>query len=140
MNGIENIGMELAHRIPHRIRTRSCFGIRGTDLGSSFVHKNKVYFLFGDTWRSSSSSCTNLTYDSDRDDNGINDDLDSIAYTTDTSAADGLNLIFRVQALLFLILNSVFNVPVEGFSINNIMYVYFSTDAYCNYDTLATGL
>jgi hypothetical protein len=32
-------------------RTKSRYGIRGTDLGVSFEHKNRVYFLFGDTWR-----------------------------------------------------------------------------------------
>jgi len=26
------------------------FGLEATDLGSSFEHKDKLYFLFGDTW------------------------------------------------------------------------------------------
>src|SRR5579862_4231859 len=34
---------------PTLSRTFSRFGIQGTDLGYSFEHQGRVYFLFGDT-------------------------------------------------------------------------------------------
>ena len=33
-----------------RSRTESRSGVIATDLGSSFIHKGKLWFLFGDTW------------------------------------------------------------------------------------------
>ena len=62
-------------------RTESRFGIRGCDLGSSFEHRNRVYFLFGDTWRVNQTPAER--------------DLDSIAFCTDTDPSTGLNLIFN---------------------------------------------
>jgi hypothetical protein len=38
-----------ASKIPTLSQTGKRFGIEGTDLGSSFEHKGKLYFLFGDT-------------------------------------------------------------------------------------------
>ena len=51
-------------------RTESRYGIHGSDLGSSFEHKNRVYFLFGDSVRFDGSEWA------------IN--FDSIAFCTDT--------------------------------------------------------
>src|SRR5580658_5559382 len=34
---------------PTLSRTETRYGIRGTDLGNSFEHEGRVYFLFGDT-------------------------------------------------------------------------------------------
>jgi hypothetical protein len=61
-------------------RTESTFGIIGTDLGVSFAHQHRLYFLFGDTWRVGHSI--------------PNDDLDAIAFCTDTNPDDGLKLTF----------------------------------------------
>ncbi|HYZ37660.1 MAG TPA: hypothetical protein VE673_13210, partial [Pseudonocardiaceae bacterium] len=61
-------------------RTESRFGIIGTDLGSSFTHQGRLYFLFGDTWRVGHGT--------------PNDDLDSIAFSTDTTADNGVTLTF----------------------------------------------
>jgi hypothetical protein len=36
---------------PTPSRTASRFGVAATDLGSSFEHKGRLFFLFGDTWR-----------------------------------------------------------------------------------------
>jgi len=36
--------------IPTLSQTGKHFGVVATDLGSSFDHKGKLYFLFGDTW------------------------------------------------------------------------------------------
>jgi hypothetical protein len=97
-------------------RTESRFGIIGTDLGSSFAHQGRLYFLFGDTWRVGHST--------------PNDDLDSIAFSTDTTADDGLTLTFLPRPPLVPgIPQGGFNVPLDGVSWNGTMYVFFSTDA-----------
>src|SRR5947208_3596444 len=46
-------------------QTGKRFGVVATDLGSSFEHKGKLYFLFGDTW-------------------GRPGDRDALAWTTST--------------------------------------------------------
>ncbi|HJT03482.1 MAG TPA: DUF4185 domain-containing protein, partial [Pseudonocardiaceae bacterium] len=97
-------------------RTQSRFGIIGTDLGSSFAHQGRLYFLFGDTWRVGHGT--------------PNDDLDSIAFSTDTTADDGLGLTFLPRPPLVPgIPQGGFNVPLDGVSWNDTMYVFFSTDA-----------
>jgi hypothetical protein len=97
-------------------RTESRYGLRGMDLGVSFMHKNRVYFLFGDTWRVNQSSAEQ--------------DLDSIAFCTDTDAAGGLSLTFYKQPPLIRqgIPQHGFEVPLDGLSMNGFMYVFFSTD------------
>jgi hypothetical protein len=96
-------------------RTESRSGIIGTDLGVSFVHRDRLYFLFGDTWRVG---------------HGIpNDDLDSIAYCTDANPDDGLELTFlRQPPSVSGITLGAFEVPLDGVSWNGSMYVFFSTD------------
>jgi Domain of unknown function (DUF4185) len=97
-------------------RTESRFGIIGTDLGSSFAHQGRLYFLFGDTWRVGHGT--------------PNDDLDSIAFSTDGTADDGLELTFLPRPPLVRgIPQGGFNVPLDGVSWNGKMYVFFSTDA-----------
>ena len=65
--------------IPAHNRTEERFELRGTDLGASFRHRQRTYFLFGDTHWTKPLQGT----------------LDSIAYTTDVSAAGGLSLEFH---------------------------------------------
>jgi hypothetical protein len=99
-------------------QTESRFGIRGTDLGASFIHKNRIYFLFGDTWRVNQS-------DDQRD-------LDSIAFTTDTVADGGISLTFNTKPPLIRQFSPEqqreFDVPLDGISVDDRMYVFFSTD------------
>ncbi|MGH3694612.1 MAG: DUF4185 domain-containing protein [Pseudonocardiaceae bacterium] len=96
-------------------RTESRFGIIGTDLGSSFAHQDRLYFLFGDTWRVGHTK--------------PNDDLDAIAFCTDKTADDGLDLTFLPRPPLVPgIPQGGFNVPLDGVSWNGGMYVFFSTD------------
>ncbi len=96
-------------------RTESRFGIIGTDLGVSFAHRDRLYFLFGDTWRVVHSI--------------PNDDFDSIAFCTDANADDGLDLTFLPQPpLVNGITQGAFEVPLDGVSWNDSMYVFFSTD------------
>ncbi len=96
-------------------RTESKFSIIGADLGVSFAHQDRLYFLFGDTWRVGHST--------------PNDDLDVIAFCTDKNADDGLELTFLPQAPLVPgIAQGAFEVPLDGVSWNGSMYVFFSTD------------
>jgi hypothetical protein len=99
-----------------RNRTESRFGIIGTDLGSSFTHLGRIYFLFGDTWRVGHST--------------PNDDLDSIAFSSDKTADGGIGLTFLPRPPLVPgIPQGGFNVPLDGVSWGGNMYVFFSTDA-----------
>ena len=96
-------------------RTESRFGIIGTDLGASFAHRDRLYFLFGDTWRVGHSV--------------PNDDLDSIAFCTDKAADVGLRLTFLSRPPVVAgIAQDGFNVPLDGVSFNGSMYIFFSTD------------
>jgi hypothetical protein len=89
--------------------------IRGTDLGASFEHKNRLYFLFGDTWRVGDTEKTHRN-------------LDAIAYTTDTTVNGGIHLVFNEAApLLPYVRQGAYEVPLDGFSLNGRMFVFFST-------------
>jgi hypothetical protein len=96
-------------------RTQSRFGVRGCDLGSSFMHKNRVFFLFGDTER-----------------DGWPDSYDAVAFCTDTDPTWGLSLTFYKQPPLLppYIPQGGFDVPLDGVSWGGSMYVFFSTDSY----------
>lgn len=98
-------------------RTESAYQIRGTDLGVSFPHRGRTYFLFGDTWRvNQPAEWTNL---------------DLVAYTNDTVPQNGLDLsFFYVPPRIFpAIPQDGFNVPLDGVSLGDSMLVFFSTDA-----------
>ena len=99
-------------------QTETQFRVRGTDLGSSFVHKEQTFFLFGDTWRVGQRP--------------EDQDLDSIAFTTDTNPDHGLGLRFLDRPPLIHppVPQNGFNVPLDGVSVNQSMFVFFSTDAH----------
>ena len=104
------------HRqVPTTNQTNSRYQLLGTDLGSSFEHKGKTYFLFGDTVGPPGG--------------------DAIAYTTDTNPDDGLDLIFLTDAAgaykpisIPGINQGSFEVPAAGISVKGKMYVYHTTD------------
>ena len=56
-------------------RTETRFGLAGTDLGASFEHAGRLWFLFGDTWPDAESG-------------------DSVAWTTDRTPEPGIRLHF----------------------------------------------
>lgn len=98
--------------------TESRFGVRGTDLGFSFDHQGKTFFLFGDTEGRPKFA-----------------GADSIAFSTDTFPDQCLNLNFVAdQDGAFLsphvpgVSLGYFEVPSSGFSANGKMYVFFMTD------------
>jgi len=118
-------------------QTASRFGVRGTDLGSSFEHKGLIYFLFGDTWPTFFFDPFDLR--------PINSD--SIAWIpanadpeqseqmrlTFITADDGKYLPPAVKISenpnKYIDLKD-YEVPLNGFSANGEMYVFFSTDHY----------
>ncbi len=100
--------------VPTRNRTFEKYQLPSTDLGVPFLHKGKTYLCFGDVWI----------------ENG-----DPLGFTTDTIAADGINLEFVTKpdgAYKKLEIPGVsmegMEVPVEGVSWNGNMYLYCATD------------
>jgi hypothetical protein len=123
----------------NRTETNNNLRLRGTDLGASFEHNGRIYFLFGDTHPSDRPFDPSRRYNPNepRPFNG-----DSIAWTTDTDPEQCLHLNFlrapdrgylspKVRVLsfppTFLSLGG-FEVPTGGFSANGRMYVFFTTD------------
>jgi hypothetical protein len=95
--------------------TNRRYGVIATDLGSSFEHKGRLYFLFGDTW-------------------GRPGDRDAIAWT-DASDPEKIVLEFhRAKDDRWLpprvpgISQGAFEIPSGGISIADSMYVVFTTD------------
>jgi hypothetical protein len=91
---------------PTLSRTESRFGVVGCDLGQSFEHEGRAYFLFGDT----------------NTDNRIRKDpssaLDSIGFTSDTDAGNGIKLDFnRSYPHVDGINQGGFCVPTDGLSV-----------------------
>jgi uncharacterized protein DUF4185 len=103
-------------------RTESRFGLVGTDLGSSFEHDGRLWFLFGDTWPDEEGG-------------------DSVAWTTDRFPEPGVRLHFASSGGRFTcprvstadgrrVSSRFFEVPTAGFSANGHMYVVRTTDHY----------
>ncbi len=115
--------------MPTLSRTFTRFGLAGTDLGASFVHNGKLWFLFGDSAPSGGTFPNPLCGD-------------AIGFTTQTAASDAEQL-----ALSFVATDAgfespsvsgvdlgCFNVPLAGVSGprgadgGSAMYVWFSTN------------
>jgi Domain of unknown function (DUF4185) len=103
--------------------TESRFGLFGTDLGSSFEHGGRLWFLFGDTWPVSHPT----------------DNTDSVASTADTQPEPGIHFEFvndgsryRSPRLIgadgMPLSVGAFEVPIAGFSSGGQMYIFYSTD------------
>lgn len=110
-------------------KTLDLYGIRGTDLGASFRHRGRIYFLFGDThWREDLSDT-------------LPGNLDCIAYTELMTVVKGgtpslplkvgLPLKFHRSHLKIVGLEdrqANYDVPLDGFSFEGEMFVFFTTD------------
>jgi hypothetical protein len=96
--------------------TETRYGIRGTDLGNSFEHNGRVYFLFGDTV------------------GRLDRALDTIATTDVTDPEQGVRLDFLMAGRDYLTIQpagismGAFEVPVAGISLGGQTYVAVSTD------------
>jgi hypothetical protein len=103
------------HR-PTLSRTLTRYGIEGTDLGNSFEHAGRVYFLFGDTM------------------GRLRRALDTIATTDATDPETGVRLDFLKSGSDYLTIQppgismGAFEVPVAGISLGGQVYVAVSTN------------
>jgi len=119
-------------------QTESRFGLVGNDLGSSFEHDGKLFFLFGDSVPTKAfNGKPNLGNEPPRNP----DDNDAIAFTTDTDINQCLKLNFITNSIGAyknpVVLNAQnqpaitlrsFEVPIAGISDGSKMYVIFATD------------
>ncbi|HSQ58262.1 MAG TPA: DUF4185 domain-containing protein [Gemmata sp.] len=100
---------------PTLSRTSTRFGVTATDLGGSFEHKGKLYFLFGDTW-------------------GRPGDRDVLAWTTSTDPEKITLSFHKDQDGKWLpltvpdIKQGAFEVPSGGISIDGTIFVAHTTD------------
>jgi hypothetical protein len=103
------------HR-PTLSQTVTRYGIEGTDLGNSFEHGGRVYFLFGDTV------------------GRLRHALDTIATTDATDPESGVRLDFLKSGSDYLTIQppgismGAFEVPVAGISLGGQVYVAVSTN------------
>jgi hypothetical protein len=119
-------------------QTETRFGLVGNDLGYSFEHNGKLFFLFGDSAPTATfNGKPNLARDFPR----IADDNDSIAFTSDTGMKPCLKLNFITDPIGAyknpVVLNAkgqpaitlrAFEIPIAGISDGGKMYVIFGTD------------
>ncbi len=110
-------------------KTGKRFGIYGTDLGVSFIHNGRLYFLFGDTNRRDSDTGLPASAFPGEDFNEELTDLDAIAYTTSDRAYNGIILTFNSDyPHVDDIVQLTGEHPIEGISLNQDMFVFFTTD------------
>jgi len=101
---------------PTLSRTVTRYGIEGTDLGYSFEHEGRVFFLFGDTV------------------GRLRRALDTIATTEASDPENGVRLDFLKNGSEYLTIQppgismGAFEVPVAGISIGGQIYVALSTN------------
>ena len=132
---------DLEVNIPTASRTASRYGLAGTDLGSSFEHQGRIYFLFGDTWPSFDPDGENLLPIRPTNSDSIgwiptNTDPEQPVSINIITAPDGYYLppILRRSDGQYVCLEengecqAEYEVPLGGFSANGQMYVFFSTD------------
>ena len=119
-------------------QTRTRFGLVAVDLGYSFEHNGKLFFLFGDA---EASPKFNGKPNGQNDPPRVRDDNDAIGFTTDTSVDRCLRLDFvrnangayknpivlnaQGQPAITLRTNEM---PIAGISQRGRMYVVFGTD------------
>lgn len=101
--------------------TESRYGFWGTDLGASFEHEGRLYFLFGDTharpgvWRPRDSDL--IAHTDDRDPEGC-------LRLSIPVAEDGAYRPLTIPGVS----SGPFEVPTGGFSANGRLYVMVTTD------------
>jgi hypothetical protein len=106
--------LDRACKKPTLSQTGKRFGVKSTDLGSSFEHKGKLYFLFGDTW-------------------GRPGARDALAWTTSHNPQKILLQFYRAKDGKWLPITvpgvklGAFEVPSGGISIAGTMYVVCTT-------------
>jgi hypothetical protein len=99
-------------------------GIRGVDLGSSFMHNGRICFLFGDTMR-----IDQITEDG-KNLHSSDFNFDAVAFCpADANPDNGLSLTFNSGPPVIgggLVEQKDFDVPLDGVSFRGSMFVFFS--------------
>ncbi|MFO7890931.1 MAG: DUF4185 domain-containing protein [bacterium] len=97
--------------------TETKYGLISTDLGIPFQHNDRTFILFGDSF------------------GGAEPNDDAIAYTTDTNPENGIDLTFihnlngHYRPIQIPDIDQgAYEVPVEGVSVNEYLYIYHTTD------------
>lgn len=108
------------HR-PTASRTVTRYGLNGTDLGYSFEHLGKVYFLFGDTVGVNKGALDSIATAETGDSGGDPKGDVRLDFLT---AKDGKYLTIQPPGISM----GAFEVPVSGISLNGQMYVVVSTN------------
>lgn len=97
-------------------KTGERYGVHATDLGVPFEHKGKTYVAFGDI-------------------PPVSNDRDPLAYTNDANPEDGISLEFVTNSdgkyrpiEIPGVSQKGFEVPMEGVSWGDTMYIYHTTD------------
>ena len=101
---------------PTLSRTVTRYGLLGTDLGYSFEHNGRAYFLFGDTvGRLDRALDTIATRDASEPERGVRLDFLTVGNNYLTIQPPGIRM-------------GAFEVPVSGITLENQLYVVVSTD------------
>src|ERR1017187_301507 len=123
---------------PTASHTESNYGLSGNDLGSSFEHNGKLWFLFGDTHPTATfNGKPNLQTDPPR----VAADNDSVGFTSGTNIDQCLRLDFVRDSVGAyqnpVVLNAqgkpaitlgTDEVPIAGVDVGGRMFVVFGTD------------
>jgi uncharacterized protein DUF4185 len=102
--------------------TETQFFVLGTDLGSSFEHQGRTYFLFGDTSRIVPGIPFRVPF---------LPGLDSVAFATTRPGEGGLQLQFLPEPPIVSggnVSQGNLEVPLDGVSDGESIFVFFSTD------------
>ncbi len=108
---------------PTLSRTVTRYGLEGTDLGYSFEHQGRLYFLFGDTV------------------GRLDKALDTIATTDSRDPEAGVRLDFLTNGRDYLTIQppgismGAFETPIGGISLNGKMYVAVRTNHAADWST-----
>ncbi len=123
------------------------FGVYGTDLGSMFEHRGRVFFLFGDTFGPRSDSQTGG--------GGQNWRCNTMAFTSDDNPSNGVlfdGMIVSADGMAKELITAkridkdeISAIPTYSVSANNAMYVFYMSVNhwgapgywYCNFGGLA---
>jgi hypothetical protein len=104
---------------PTLSRTESRYRLQGTDLGYSFEHQGKIYFLFGDTVGARNSALDSMTTSADASvdpERGVRLDF--------LTQSPGLYLTVQPPGISM----GAFEVPTAGLSLNGQIYVIVDTE------------
>src|SRR5579862_6790417 len=132
MQLLGDLDLESTPPTPTRSQTVTTIGLLGTDLGFSFMHKGKLWFMFGDTIPRDPSpqrieNADSIAWTDDFVDAGPNPNGDlgfDIHFLTEPDDVDPTKTEFQPVRLDGRELGTL-DLPTTGFSDGTTMYVFF---------------